>query len=149
MDMKRWLWVIIITFMSFAAWGQEKVDLTGQWKGSITQDPAKYKALYEFEVYLKQKGNIITGHSFVYVDSIHAQMTLRGELHSNVFFRFEELEIVDYKASMGMEWCIKKGQLILKEEKGVWKLEGFWQGNTSFSECVPGKIFLEKKIPRA
>ena len=27
--------------------------------------------------------------------------------------------------------------------------QGHWQGETSFSSCVPGKIFLQKKVPRA
>lgn len=144
--MKGWL---MVCFALCAGWLQAQTDLSGQWKGTITQDPGGYKTEYEFELYIKQEGRAISGRSFVYVDSIFAEMKLEGELHSNVFLRFEEVEVVDYKAFEGMEWCVKKGQLLLKKQENLLILEGFWQGNTSFSSCIPGKVYLERKKPRA
>lgn len=124
-------------------------NITGTWKGIITQDEGGYRTNYDMELVLKQEGDKITGRSTVRVDDIFAVMDLEGEMVSGGYFRFQEKAIVDFKKVEGLEWCIKRGQLLLKFEKDEVKLEGFWQGTTSFSTCIPGKIFVKKMSPRA
>jgi hypothetical protein len=85
----------------------------------------------------------------VKIDDIFASMELEGEFSGGVIFRFQETAIVDSKKFEGLEWCVKRGQLLFKQDKEGWKLEGFWQGVTEFSTCIPGKIFLKKANPRA
>ena len=124
-------------------------NVSGTWKGIITQDEGGYRSTYDMELVLKQDGNKVTGRSTVRVDDIFAVMVLEGEITGGGYFRFQESQIVDSKRAENLEWCIKRGQLLLKAEKDEWKLEGFWQGSTSFSQCIPGKIFLKKTVPRA
>ena len=139
--------IIVLSLCTFTAFGQ--VNWSGSWVGTITQDEGGYRSKYDFEIFLQQDGSTVRGRSFVYVDNIYAEMELVGEIHSGLYLRFKEQEIIDYKKFEGMEWCVKKGQLLLKKGKNGWLLEGFWQGNTTFSDCIPGKVYLEKKVPRA
>jgi hypothetical protein len=137
-----------LLMLSLCLFGQENVS--GKWSGTITQNEGGYRSSYEFEMFIQQDGNKISGRTFVYVDDIHAEMKFSGEIHSGIYVRFQESEMVDFKKFEGMEWCIKKGQLILKKSGGgPWELEGFWQGNTTFSNCIPGKVHLTQVTPRA
>ncbi len=139
-----------LLFLSVGAQNKNsKMDVTGQWKGKITQNEGGYKTSYEFEIYLTQKGNEVTGRSYVFIDDIFAIMELKGKVKGGKVLLLEETRIVDHKKHEDMEWCIKKAQLLLKKKDDQHKLEGFWQGKSVIGECVPGKIFLEKEIPKA
>ena len=126
-----------------------QTNISGTWKGIITQDEGGFRDTYDMELFLKQEGTRITGRSTVRVDDIFAVMELEGEITEGGYFRFMEIQIVESKKIETIEWCIKRGQLLVKHEKDEWKLEGLWQGTTSFSSCIPGKIFLKKMVPRA
>ncbi|MFZ2900759.1 MAG: hypothetical protein WA004_19150 [Saprospiraceae bacterium] len=140
---------LICLALSFPLLLAGQINLSGTWKGIITQDEGGYRSTYDFELVIKQDGNKITGRSFVKIDDIFATMELEGEFSGGVIFRFQETAIVDSKKFDGLEWCVKRGQLLFKQDKEGWKLEGFWQGVTEFTTCIPGKIFLKKANPRA
>lgn len=148
--MKKLL-IIFFLFVGIFAFGQEQKqgDLSGLWKGKITQDEGGYASDYTFEIYIRHNGKSITGRSYVYVDNIYASFDISGSLHSEVYMDLKDSEILESKVNEGMEWCLKKYQLVFKIKDGVYHLEGFWQGKTSFSTCIPGKVFLKKQIPRA
>ena len=146
--MKQFFTVCFI-LISCAVYCQDIDDVTGNWIGIITQDEGGYRSEYKFEMYLKQEGTKVHGRSYVYVDDIYAEMELVGELHSGFFLRFKETKMLEFEKFEGMEWCIKKGQLLIKMDKDEWIMDGYWQGNTSFSDCIPGKVKLKRIIPRA
>lgn len=135
---------IAILFCCSFSFTFAQLDVSGQWYGTITQDEGGFRSQYDFEIYFIQKGNQITGRSYVYADDLHAVMDLKGELQANQYIKLEELKIVEHTEMEGMEWCVKRAQLFLKKDQNVLKLEGDWQGNTSFGACIPGKIFLKK-----
>ena len=141
------LLTIFFCLITCAAIGQS--DLTGLWKGTITQNEGGYRPEYVFEIYLNQKGEVITGRSYVFVDKIYAVMNLNGSLHSGLYLNLKDEKILEHKVDNGMEWCMKKYQLVLKQKGGTMHLEGFWQGDTTFSTCIPGKVRLTKINPRA
>ena len=143
----KWICLIFSVFLCNISLAQQ--DLNGYWKGTITQEAGGYIPEYSLELVLVQKGNTITGRSYVYVDSIYAEMNLSGKIHSNVIMELKDDKILEHEELQGMEWCIKKYQLILKQRDSTLLLEGHWQGETSFSKCIPGKIFLQKIVPRA
>lgn len=124
-------------------------ELSGYWKGIITQEDGGFIPEYALEIYIVQKGDSITGRSYVSVDDIYAEMNLKGTVHSGILLELRDEKILDHEELNGMEWCMKKYQLMLKKEGDVLKMEGHWQGETSFSSCVPGKIYLQKTVPRA
>ena len=143
----KFLAILLSCVFPFISFSQD--ELSGYWKGKITQEDGGYIPEYSFEIQMLQLEDSITGRSYVFVDSIYAEMNLSGNIHSEIFIELKDEKIIDHEELQGMEWCIKKYQLFLKRNEDTLYLEGHWQGETSFSTCVPGKIFLEKKIPRA
>ncbi|MCO6479065.1 MAG: hypothetical protein J5I94_20690 [Phaeodactylibacter sp.] len=143
--MRFWFAVVLLA-LPFCAICQK--DFSGAWKGTLTQEPGGFAPVYEFEIYLRQKGNTVTGRSYVAIGSIYAVMNLKGVLEGNTV-HLTETSIVENWKRDDMEWCYKKADLILYIQGKDLKLEGPWTGNTGQSECIPGKIYLKKEAPRA
>ncbi|MEN0051244.1 MAG: hypothetical protein AAF806_29535, partial [Bacteroidota bacterium] len=136
-------------FCFFASFATAQGDFNGLWKGIITQNDGGYKSNYDFELYLHQDGNTVYGRSYVFDGDIYAEMELKGEIYNNNYLRFQEIKIVDHTIGKDMEWCIKRGQLLLSYKDNHAYISGLWKGKTSFSDCVPGRIELKKEIMRA
>lgn len=135
--------------ISLAQKKEKALDISGRWEGRITQKEGGYKADYSIVLTLYQKGTKITGQSFVYVDDISATMEIEGKLRAGVLFQYKETKLTDFTKLEHMEWCLKNGQLIFKQEGNKLKLEGYWQGESPDGPCIPGEVFLEKVTPRA
>jgi hypothetical protein len=75
-------------------------------------------------------------------------MELEGVVSGGNYLKFQETKMIEAKVSDGMEWCIKGGYLILKKEKNTYTLSGIWNGFTSFSSCIPGRIELKRVVPQ-
>ncbi len=127
----------------------KKINLSGKWEGRITQNEGGFKTDYSIIMTLEQKGTSITGESYVFVDDMNATMEVKGVLRGGMLFKYEETKIKDFTKLEDMEWCLKNGQLIFKQDGNVLKLEGFWQGASSDGPCIPGEVFLTKVTPRA
>lgn len=143
----KWILIIPLFLASFQLVAQGEVS--GYWEGELTQDEGGYRSSYKFEMFIIQQGDKITGRSYVFVDDIYAQMEIKGNLHSGLLLMITDMNIIDDKISEGMEWCLKTYQLVRKVKAQQLILEGRWQGKTSFSSCIPGKITLRKVEPRA
>ena len=124
-------------------------DISGYWKGTITQNEGGYRSEYVLELWIVQTGDSIKGKSFVFVDNIYAEMNISGTFQNGIYLNLQDDKIITHDELKGMEWCIKSYQLLLKRKEGKWSFIGDWQGVTSFSSCIPGKIFLKKAKPRA
>lgn len=144
--MKKYIWSILL-LVSFSGFGQN--ELTGLWVGKITQEEGGFVPTYTVEIYMTQKGDKLEGRSYVFVDEIYASFDLSGNINNEIYLELKDSNLLDNKVNEGMEWCLKQYQLVFKMKGGVPSLEGFWQGKTSFSTCVPGKVFLKKQVPRA
>ena len=139
--------ISIFLLVSSALLAQE--DLSGLWRGYNTQESADtYRSKYDFEIYIKQDGQKIWGRSYAYIDEIYAEMEIIG-VWDGQQLSFEEIKIVDSRAKHGMEWCIKKAVVTLHKTGPALRLEGSWSGKTSFSQCTPGKVYLQKIKPKA
>lgn len=141
---------VLTTFLLLAAWPIcAQSNVTGLWKGVLTQNEGGYRAKYEFEVYLNQKGNQLTGRTYVSVDNIHATLDIVGDIIDGNTVRFRETHFVNFTELVNMEWCYKSAVLVLKRWGNTWRLEGTWEGVTSFGKCIPGKIYLTRQKPQA
>lgn len=144
--------IVILCFawgMAFPASGQSSL-LNGRWEGIITQNEGGYSPEYPFELYLTVREGKVTGRSYVFIDDIFVIMEFSGKVLSNKMLILEESRIVDHRKTKGLEWCMKKMQLILKEEEpGQLILEGFWSGDSVNGPCIPGKIIVRQQIDRA
>lgn len=140
--------LVISVVLSLPIFAQ--TDISGLWRGYNTQEAAgSYSTKYDFEIYINEKAGIIIGRSYATVGDIYAEMEIVGEFREGKYLHFQETKVVDFKAEDGMEWCIKKGVLTLFEMDGKLHFRGTWQGTTSFSNCIPGKVYLDKVKPRA
>lgn len=153
MIMMRYIVITALSlFLFLGAEAQSKAgksNIGGHWKGTITQDEGGYRTDYEFELYLTQSGNKITGRSYVYLDDIYAIIELKGTIKSGLIVMLEETVILDHRKTDDMEWCMKKAQLLLKYENNELLLDGYWQGTSVLGDCIPGKIHLKRSVPRA
>ncbi len=123
--------------------------LTGKWEGVFTQDRNGQRVDFKAIIYFEQKGNKVTGKSYVFDGDIHAEMLLEGTLRGNKLLRYTEIKIDKQELRPQMEWCVKKCDLSLKYIDNEWVLEGLWEGATTFGGCTPGRVFLKKPAPRA
>ncbi|MBR9919189.1 MAG: hypothetical protein GYB31_00005 [Bacteroidetes bacterium] len=147
----KYLIFSILCILSLSLNAQED-HFGGVWVGEITQNEGGYRSDYYFEFHVQEitDDGVVNGKTYVKVDSIFATMDFSGRIQSGVYLQFAEKEIINSKKFEGMDWCIKRGQLMLiKVEEGVFRLEGYWQGQTEVSSCIPGKIHLKKGKPRA
>ncbi len=108
-----------------------------------------YRQSYSLQLIISEKDGVVSGYSYISVDDIYAKTVIKGKLSNNLLFTAKDMSIEEDEVGVGMEWCIKNYVLILKKEDNVWKLEGHWDGKTSFSTCTPGRVFLEKVDERA
>lgn len=145
--MKLVVLVAGLLFWMTPMWGQ--YDFNGAWRGKITQNVGGFRPSYEFEVYIIQEGNKITGRTYVYYEDNYAIMKMSGKVINKNKVLLTESKIVDFKKVEGMEWCLKKTELWLSRQGTTWRLEGPWEGATTFGACVPGKIKLKKRVPQA
>jgi hypothetical protein len=132
----------------------EKIDISGHWEGTITRDEGGGKrTVFKMELDLNQKGKTITGTSYVHADgekrTYSANMALSGRF-SKYYLKYEEIKILNYDPIPDAEWCVKKCELLYKLDKtSAPTLEGIWEGTAaSTGNCIPGRIFLQKKAPR-
>ncbi|MEL6717547.1 MAG: hypothetical protein AAFP82_02440 [Bacteroidota bacterium] len=140
---------LVCLFLFFGLSSIAQGNFNGLWKGTITQNDGGYKSNYDFELYLHQDGKTVYGRSYVFDGELYAEMELKGEVYNDNYLRFQETKIVDHTIGENMEWCIKRGQLLLSYKKNDAYISGLWKGKTSFSDCIPGRIELKKEILRA
>lgn len=141
-EQMKFIYLIGLSWLLSVVNVHAQADFSGLWKGDITQNDGGYKTSYNFELFLYQDGKRVWGRSYVTADTLHAEMEIEGVIYNNEYLKFEEQRIVTYTIIPELEWCIKKGHLILKGNK----ISGIWEGNTSFSDCIPGRIEMKRTV---
>lgn len=133
--------------LAFVTYLPAQSDISGLWEGEITQYEGGYRSTYGVRLKLKVEGNQIIGESHVFVEDIFAIMKVEGEVYNKKFIQIKDTEFKDNKIRENMSWCFKEYQLMLKKSGN--EIEGFWQGNSAYGPCIPGRIFLKRKVPQA
>ena len=128
------------------------IDISGHWEGTITRDEgAGKRTVYQMEMEVTQRDKAIMGTSIVHYDGgtrqYHAKMEFKGKL-TGTYFKYLETRVVNSDSIPNTEWCVKKADLIHRIQDTRPTLEGIWEGVTSMGDCMPGRIFLQKKPPR-
>ncbi len=145
---------LLLFFLFFSvlinAYSQDTLqdDVTGIWKGELTQGKGGYLSNYWFEIEVQfQEDSIVKGVTRIgdFNDkNVRGQFAFVGIFKDNQF-AFKEHKMLEEKITKGYGWCYKVGLLNLTKEASRWQLEGEWQGKR-FGVCSPGriKIFLPK-----
>jgi len=139
--------LILLLICNFSI-GQDIDPFAGTWEGELTHEGG-YAPSYAFNLNLKKVGEYYVGTSVVRVDDIYAEMTITGEAMSNQLLIIKDVEIKRHSIKNGMEWCLKSYQILLSNDGYGDVMQGTWQGKTSFSNCIPGKLSLRRAQNRA
>ncbi|HMQ50320.1 MAG TPA: hypothetical protein PKA00_22915 [Saprospiraceae bacterium] len=141
--------ILFWTFLLVGSTLVAQTDLTGNWTGNLTQGPGGYTDDYEFELQLVQRGDQVSGRSFVKYEDIYAIMLLEGTVDENNVLRLKETQMLKNRKHENMMWCYKTATLYFSKSGSEWILQGTWAGKTDQGDCVPGKIYLKKAANRA
>ncbi|HHB79362.1 MAG TPA: hypothetical protein ENK85_09040 [Saprospiraceae bacterium] len=147
--------ISIITAIFAACLGSIQAQSTdslfnGTWIGELTQEPGGIALKYPFRIVIEVlDSHKVTGQTYanVYDDPNFAVMSFTGTIFKGKLLTFQETKIIDATVMQDYIWCIKGGQLTLKQEHDQLLLEGYWQGVTENNgQCIPGKIYLKKRL---
>ncbi len=142
--------VLLISCFSLMA-QQEHIPIhdamEGSWEGVLTH-PGGYRTEYIFYLEIKKVEDGYECWSMVRVDEIYAEMAMSGTSFDQELLILEDKEILTNDIEQGMEWCMKRYVLRLINDNGILRLEGDWNGTTSFGTCDPGKVHMKKRPPR-
>lgn len=144
MSLKKMFLLLSLCFLSVVITAQTAISLNGAWKGRILQKDGAFKSEYEIEIYFHQYEDKIVGRSYIETAGIFAEIAFEGEIQSAEKINFQETEIIREEKEEDMEWCIKRVFLSYTIIDGTARLQGTWNGETSYSTCSPGTIILEK-----
>jgi hypothetical protein len=139
-------WFLVLPFLGLA----QSQPLTGMWMGKLYQDQEQPFSEYNLRMELKQVGTRVTGTSYISLinrSELFAKMRVEGRWDKGVF-SFHEVELVDSKHTDGWGWCLKMGDLQLKQNGQYQRLEGRWEGYMDDFPCKPGTLALEKLNPQ-
>jgi len=141
-------------------------DLTGFWKGKLTQDSGGYAPQYVLELNINQKNKKISGVSNAYLGSV-----VVGKLSFSGYFEKDSIYLNEFRYGVIEKilppdyfLCIKNFTLKYKSTGSLETLTGRWDGVTyakdelgkdepftdafgvkkEVLDCIPGLIFLSK-----
>lgn len=139
---------IAVLFLSSLTLAAQGVSFSGFWTGYLTQEEGGYRPKYRFELTIDQTGNAFKGISYYSVDKLFAEMKVEGSISENTL-QFRETGLARHTQEKDISWCLKWGELKRSQRGKNWVLEGYWQGKSDNGPCIPGKIYLVKRAPRA
>jgi hypothetical protein len=156
--------ILILILLPFFTDAQ---DLTGLWKGKLTQDTGGYAPEYALEINIIQKKKKLYGETNAYLGKV-----VVAKLNFTGYFEKDSIYLVEYKEGIIAKilppqylLCIKNFILSYhKNSNGIETLNGRWDGigdpekgvfnndlplespekEVEDLQCIPGLIFLSK-----
>lgn len=143
--MNRLFTTITFLFVFAAAPAQE---LSGIWKGTLTQGPGGCFPVYNIELQIQIAGAKITGASYHYSDLTNYVKEEFGGSYDKEkqFLKINELKVLTFRVPNDCIPCIKQYSLAYAKEGKKETLSGDWGGFTmnNNAACTPGKITLTR-----
>ena len=138
--------VLALVFLSQShkSYTQPKA-LDGNWQGVLTQPNNKSTTIatsYVFYMDFRIEKDSIYGLSRIEVANTDNFGII--EFHASIkddTVKFQETKITDENIFKGAFWCIKRGVLVLSDDKK--SLKGVW---SSTKTCGPGEVYLTKIV---
>ena len=134
----------------FGAKGQ---DITGIWKGKLTQLPGGCFPEYFIELQIQQFEQSLTGVTYDYYDT-ERFVKLKFSVQLNTASKkiiISESQVLTSKIPPDCIPCIKTYELTWSKENNEEVLRGSWKGVElgSASSCPPGELYLKKSAKSA
>lgn len=124
-------------------------DLSGIWRGSLTQEPGGCFPVYKLEIQLVVMGGAVEGYAYDYYDkSRFVQHRFKGNYNaSSKQLLIKEDSLLNMQIPYDCVVCTKTYELLLTQESGRDALTGSWSGREADTRraCPPGKITLYKE----
>ncbi len=128
----------------------QRDTLSGLWEGILTvENDEKILSRYHIFFSFSEENGSITGASTIVYQEFSAKLSFSATLKNKETLEIKELEIVKADTLPSGEWCVKNITMkrFFEKNKVIWR--GEWKGKTSFSDCLPGKIYLIRAAQRA
>lgn len=144
--MKCFLFILF----SMLSQGVLSQNISGKWLGKITQGPGGYSQLYDLEFNLSQKKNI-WGNSYAWMgNTVRIRIGFSGKMEGDTVKLYESLDWIR-EDIVPWDWvaCIKKYELVYRQESGYEYLEGTWDGISKDDPneiCIPGRVILSRSL---
>jgi len=123
-------------------------DISGIWKGTLTQGPGGCYPHYFLELQVTISNNQITGKAYDYYDKEHfVKMSFTGRYNAQTHrLVLIEESILQQDIPSECSPCMKTYDLDYSRDDGEEVLKGDWKGIMQDKRlaCPPGKIFLKK-----
>jgi hypothetical protein len=137
--------LIFFLFISPCALAQE---ISGIWKGTLTQGPGGCFPVYNIELQIQISGDRITGASYHYSDvTNYVKEEFSGTFNAeNKLLLINEMKVLTFKVPSDCIPCIKQYSLTYTKQEKKESLNGEWGGVTmnNRAACPPGKILLTR-----
>ncbi len=141
----KYLLGLCTLLVSALSQGQE---LSGVWKGTLTQGPGGCFSSYNIELQLLVDGTKVTGASYHYSDlTNYVKEEFEGSYNPETkTLIINEIKVITFRVPPDCVPCIKKYTLTYTRNGDKEVLSGDWGGVTMSSNaiCPPGKIGLNR-----
>lgn len=142
----RLLTCLLLSFPALCASAAD--DLSGVWKGTLTQGPGGCYPNYFLELQITVSGDRISGKAYDYYDKAHyVKMSFTGRYNAQTRrMVLIEDRVLQADIPADCQPCIKTYDLSYSRNGAVEELTGDWKGVYSDKRliCPPGKIKLQK-----
>jgi len=143
--MKNAFFLLYAVTAMYSTHGQ---DISGIWRGTLTQGPGGCFRVYNIEMQIQLKGTTISGASYHYSDvTNYVKEEFSGSFspaNNQVFIN--EKKILTFHVPSDCVPCIKQYNLTYQKHEKKEVLTGEWGGVTMNNQatCPPGKITLSR-----
>lgn len=125
-------------------------DLSGIWRGSLTQEPGGCFPVYKLEIQLITAGSVVEGYAFDYYDKArYVKHHFKGSYNTQQKkLIIREDQLLDVQIPHDCVVCTKTYELSFSQEAGKEALSGNWTGVEAESKriCPAGKITLYREL---
>ena len=125
-------------------------DLTGIWKGRLTQDPGGCYPEYSVEFQINFSNNMVSGRIYDYYDTTkYVKLSFTGTYNPlSRRLLLTEQNVLQYSIPADCIPCIKTYELQYLNDGKDEILSGEWKGHIVERQknCPPGKIILKKAV---
>jgi hypothetical protein len=128
--------------------GLAEEDLSGIWKGTLTQGPGGCYPQYFLELQINFSDNQVSGKAYDYTDKDHfVKMSFSGRYNAQTHrLVLIETKVLQAEIPLDCAPCMKTYDLNYSKVGNEELLIGDWKGNISGrrTTCPPGKISLKR-----
>jgi hypothetical protein len=139
---------VLLIFTLVSIFFSPAQEISGIWRGTLTQGPGGCFRVYNIELQIRIKGTKISGASYHYSDvTNYVKEEFTGSyMPEKKALNINEQKVLTFHVPSDCIPCIKQYSLVYEKQEKKEVLTGDWGGITmnNFATCPPGKITLSR-----